>query len=254
MKLKQQNLLYNFKSTIKSLETKISILDRLNNCADRSNIAGSTFQRLKEKDYLDIKTDLDKFKNEIVLYENEITLLTEKINETKNLEFLVQNSNLTSKWKNQIDAYTNTSQEIYDELYKEKRKLSVKADQDRYQSSKYTEFKINQENKAKEDAVKLYEDVIIVHFYDFYLRFEKWMSDLIKLHNDIMSVQHKLIECEKAMENPIDSIETILDAKIADTLDYLVENFGNLPMTNGQSKRAVYAGDPAIFNVKLHLG
>ena len=32
MKLKQQNLLYNFKSAIKSLETKLSIIDKLKSC------------------------------------------------------------------------------------------------------------------------------------------------------------------------------------------------------------------------------
>lgn len=32
MKLKQQNLLYNFKSAIKSLETKLGIIDKLKSC------------------------------------------------------------------------------------------------------------------------------------------------------------------------------------------------------------------------------
>ncbi len=36
MKLKQQNLLHNFKSTIKNIETKLTIIEKLDNCTLKS--------------------------------------------------------------------------------------------------------------------------------------------------------------------------------------------------------------------------
>ena len=67
MKLKQQNMLYNFNSTIKSLETKIEIVEKLNNCLTKSTIKVA---KISQKDY-DIKNDIIKvklkFKNNIIL-------------------------------------------------------------------------------------------------------------------------------------------------------------------------------------------
>ncbi len=58
MKLKQQNMLYNFNSTIKSLETKIEIVEKLNNCLAKSTIKVA---KISQKDY-DIKNDIIKVK------------------------------------------------------------------------------------------------------------------------------------------------------------------------------------------------
>ncbi len=97
-----------------------------------------------------------------------------------------------------------------------KRELRYKPEQDRFEASKFVEFKVMSVERTKKEAVKLYQDVIIVHFFDFYLKFEKWMSDLIKLHNDIMSVHQKLVECDKALNNPYEfqRIDLMIDAKI----------------------------------------
>jgi hypothetical protein len=48
-------------------------------------------------------------------------------------------------------------------------------DQEKFERSKFTDFKIKQELKIKDEAVKLYEETVVVQFYDFFLRFEKWM-------------------------------------------------------------------------------
>ena len=63
-----------------------------------------------------------------------------------------------------------------------------------------------------------------MHFYDFYLKFEKWMSDLIKLHNDIMSVHQKLIECDKALNTPYEfqRIDLLIDSKINNILELIL--------------------------------
>ena len=53
MKLKQQNLLYNFNSTIKSLETKMSIVEKLKICQYVAN---------NEKHDFEIKEDIKKVK------------------------------------------------------------------------------------------------------------------------------------------------------------------------------------------------
>jgi TANK-binding kinase 1 len=220
MKLKQQNLLHTFKSTVKSLETKLKVIEKLDGCMTKTNLDSKS--SLSDKHYKEIKVNIDKFKTEISVYENEINFLTERINATENLEFLVQNSNRTSKWKKEIDAYVCSSQEIFDELVSQKKEIRSKVDQEKFERSKFTEFKLKQETKIKEEAVKLYEETVVVQFYDFFLRFEKWMSDLIKLHNDLMSVKQKLIECEKSMNVPLDSIESLLDVRINTALDQII--------------------------------
>lgn len=48
-----------------------------------------------------------------------------------------------------------------------------------------------------------------------------FISDLIKLHNELMSVQQKLIECEKALNSPVDC-ETHLDTQINHMLGLIV--------------------------------
>ena len=45
---------------------------------------------------------------------------------------------------------------------------------------------------------------------------------MIKLHNDLMSVKQKLIECEKSMNVPVDSIENFLDSKIHTVLESII--------------------------------
>jgi hypothetical protein len=158
------------------------------------------------------------------MYEGEISFLTDKLNETQNLEFLVQNSTLTSKWRKEADAYANTSQTIFNEFMAKKKELRYKPEQDRFEASKFIEFKVQSASRTKEEATKLYNEVIIVHFYDFYLKFEKWMSDLIKLHNDIMSVHQKLIECDKALNTPYEfqRIDTMIDLKINHILEMIL--------------------------------
>ncbi len=150
--------------------------------------------------------------------------MTDKLNENQNLEFLVTNATLTTKWRNEADAYANTSQSIYNEFMAKKKELRYKNEQEKFEQSKFTEFKINSVLKTKEEAVKLYQEVIIVHFYDFYLKFEKWMSDLIKLHNDIMSVHQKLIECDTALNTPFEfkRIDHLIDSKINTILELIL--------------------------------
>jgi hypothetical protein len=105
-----------------------------------------------------------------------------------------------------------------------KRELRYKPEQDRFEASRFTEFKVKEVARTKEEAIKLYQEVIIVHFYDFYLKFEKWMSDLIKLHNDIMSVHQKLVECDKALNTPYEfqRIDHLIDTKINSILDMIL--------------------------------
>ncbi|CAF0916400.1 unnamed protein product [Brachionus calyciflorus] len=220
MKLKNQNLLHNFKSTIKSLETKIGIMDKLDDCLYKLNLTLKTTQN--DCSYLDIKNDLKKYKDEISIYESEINYLTDKIGENENLEFLVQNSSLTCKWRSEADAYASTAKKIHDDFLQKKKEFRYRSDQERFEKSKFTEFKINNIIRTRDEAVKLYQEVIIVQFYDFYLRFEKWMSDLIKLHNDIMSVHQKLIECDKAITAPFDRIDASLDSKINNILELII--------------------------------
>jgi len=225
MKLKQQHLLYNFKSTIKSLETKLSICEKLKSCTFKFNNNSTTtnsFDAKSNQQDVEIKEDIKKFKTAINNYESEINVLSEKINSTQDLDFFVQNSSLTSKWKTEIDGLVHSSHMIYDELWQQKREIRNKNEQERFERSQYTFFKIKHENQLKESAVKLYQETIIVHFVDYYSRFEKWMSDLIKLHNELMSVQQKLIECEKSLNLPVDKIEAHLDLKIGSTLEALL--------------------------------
>lgn len=165
----------------------------------------------------------EQFMDEISIYESEINSLTDKLNETQNLEFLVQNSSQTNKWRREADAYASTSQSIYNDFMIRKKDLRYKQEQEKFEASRLTEFKINSIIKTKEEAIKLYQEVIIVHFYDFYLKFEKWMSDLIKLHNDIMSVHQKLVECEKALNTPVEfqRIDSMIDTRIANVLELM---------------------------------
>lgn len=58
MKLKNQNLLHNFKSTLKSLETKIGIMDKLDDCLNKLNLSLKTTPN--DCSYMDIKNDLKK--------------------------------------------------------------------------------------------------------------------------------------------------------------------------------------------------
>ena len=58
MKLKQQNLLHNFKSTIKSLETKLAIIDKLDGCITKTNL--NIINNQTDKNYKDIKINIDK--------------------------------------------------------------------------------------------------------------------------------------------------------------------------------------------------
>ncbi|RNA10812.1 serine threonine- kinase TBK1 [Brachionus plicatilis] len=220
MKLKNQNLLHNFKSTLKSLETKIGIMDKLDDCLNKLNLSLKTTPN--DCSYMDIKNDLKKYKDEISIYESEINCLTDKINENQNFEFLVQNSSLTWRWRSEADALGKTAKKIHEEFLQKKREFRFKSDQEKFENSRFTEFKINNIIRTRDEATKLYQEVIIVRFYDFYLRFEKWMSDLIKLHNDIMSVQQKLVECDKAITAPFERIDASLDSKINNILELII--------------------------------
>jgi len=120
-----------------------------------------------------------------------------------------------------MDELVNSSKQIYEELVNQKKEIRNKSEQDRFERSKFTEIKLKQEHNLKDIAVKLYQETIIVHFVDYYSRFEKWMSDLIKLHNELMSVQQKLLECERALNSPVDC-EQHLDAKVNSMLSQIV--------------------------------
>lgn len=218
MKLKQQNLLYHFNSRIKSLETKLDIVHKLKTCLAKSAPLEETSEAEKNRS---LKEDIKKFKVAINSYETEISILTEKINSTQDLEFFVQNSFLTTKWKTEMDELVNSSKQIYEDLVAQKKEIRSKVEQERFEKSKFTEIKLKQEHGLKDIAVKLYQETIIVHFVDYYSRFEKWMSDLIKLHNELMSVQQKLLECEKALNSPVDC-ERHLDTEINRMLDLIV--------------------------------
>ena len=124
--------------------------------------------------------------------------------------------------RSEADAYAKTAKKVHDEFMQKKREFKFKSDQERFENSKFTEFKKNSLSKTRDEATKIYQEVIIVRFYDFYLKFEKWMSDLIKLHNDIMSVQQKLIECDKAITAPFERIDASLDFKINNILDLII--------------------------------
>lgn len=126
--------------------------------------------------------------------------------------------------KKEADAYTMTAQKTHDEFVAKKKEMRYRQEQEKFESSKFTEFKIAGLARTKDEAVKLYQEVIIVHFYDFYLRFEKWMSDLIKLHNDIMSVQKKLIDCEREMNKPFENNEKLLDSRIESIIEAIVQH------------------------------
>lgn len=103
MKLKNQSLLHNFKSSVKSLETKMNIIERLDECLSVVGItvnanSNSNSTNKQCQSYSVIKHDIKKFQDEIFIYESEINCLTNKINEIQNLEFLIQNSSLTIRW------------------------------------------------------------------------------------------------------------------------------------------------------------
>jgi hypothetical protein len=74
-----------------------------------------------------------------------------------------------------MDELVNSSEQIYDELVNQKKEIRNKMEQERFERSKFTEFKLRQEHSIKDIAVKLYQETIIVHFVDYYSRFEKWM-------------------------------------------------------------------------------
>ena len=61
-----------------------------------------------------------------------------------------------TKRKTEIDELVNSSQQIFDELVKQKRDIRSKQEQERFEKSKFTEFKLKHESKIKESAVKLY--------------------------------------------------------------------------------------------------
>lgn len=73
MKLKNQNLLHNFKSTLKSLETKIGIMDKLDDCLYKLNLSLKTTHN--DCSYLDIKNDLKKVNQKNFQYSNLFLLL-----------------------------------------------------------------------------------------------------------------------------------------------------------------------------------
>ena len=49
---------------------------------------------------------------------------------------------------------------------------------------------------------------------------------MIKLHNELMSVQQKLLECEKALNSPVDC-ENHLDSKINHMLKLIIDGSNN---------------------------
>jgi hypothetical protein len=53
------------------------------------------------------------------------------------------------------------------------------------------------------------------------------MSDLIRLHNDIMSVQKKLVDCEKELTMPIERLDNLLDNKIASIIETVLNKNTN---------------------------
>ena len=129
--------------------------------------------------------------------------------------------------KSEIDAYCTASQSIYNELVQQKREHKSKEDQMRFERSRFTGFKLNRLTRCKDDATRLFQETIVVQFYDFYLQFEKWMSDMIKLHNDLMSVQQKLIELDESLCSPVTSIDSHLDVKLNTMMELIMQNTGD---------------------------
>ena len=74
-----------------------------------------------------------------------------------------------------MDELVNSSKQIYEDLVGQKKEIRSKIEQERFERSKFTEIKLKQEHNLKDIAVKLYQETIIVHFVDYYSRFEKWM-------------------------------------------------------------------------------
>lgn len=108
------------------------------------------------------------------------------------------------------DAYTTTAQGVHDEFMERKREHRDELDKFEFERSMFTKFKVAQLESIRKEVVNLYQQEIIVNFVDFYSRFEKWMDDLICLHNDIMSVQKKLTDCAREMKEPFENNERLL--------------------------------------------
>jgi hypothetical protein len=61
MKLKNQNLLHNFSSSVKSFETKLSILENLEECAQKANFNMSKSETIKNiNENLQIRDDIKR--------------------------------------------------------------------------------------------------------------------------------------------------------------------------------------------------
>jgi len=66
MKLKQQDLLYNFKSTIKSLETKLKIIEKLDCCIIKSHLDIKNTQN--DRSLKEIKVNTERVRKMLLIF------------------------------------------------------------------------------------------------------------------------------------------------------------------------------------------
>lgn len=118
---------------------------------------------------------IEKLESEIYIYENELNFLNEEIKCTENMEMLQGNTAQTAIWVKEIDAYVQTCKQFYQELSQQRKQLTIRMEHDKFERSRFTEFKIKQILRSKEEATKLLQETVVVKFLDFFIRFEKWM-------------------------------------------------------------------------------
>jgi hypothetical protein len=119
----------------------------------------------------------EKLESEVYIYENELNFLNEEIKCTENMEMLQGNTAQTAVWVKEIDAYVQTCKQFYHELAQQRKQLN-RLEYEKFERSKFTEFKIKQILRSKEEATKLLQETVVVKFLDFFIRFEKWMRFL----------------------------------------------------------------------------
>ena len=91
------------------------------------------------------------------------------------MEMLQGNTAQTAVWVKEIDAYVQTCKQFYQELAQQRKQMTIRIEQEKFERSRFTEFKIKQILRSKEEATKLLQETVVVKFLDFFIRFEKWM-------------------------------------------------------------------------------
>jgi hypothetical protein len=214
IKSTQLAMIHSFKIELAKLKTKSIILEKVYSSLNSSN---------SEKE-LHIMGDMNLFKNEVGLYETSIEELLNRISNIKNLQFLVQKADLKIKCKKEIDEYVSQAMREFNYLYQLKKEYRQTSHTDHFEHSVFTEFKLKNIKQLKNKAIDLYQNKVIVHFFEFHSLFEKWMVDLITLHNEVIVVQKKLGEFEFKLNFCITENERKLDGHI----DRIINKIGNI--------------------------